>query len=61
MKNMLSSAAESDTGALFENFQEAEQIRVSLEEMGHPKEATPVDTENMCAVGIANGTVNQQR
>jgi hypothetical protein len=29
--------------------------------MGHPQPATPIQTDNTCAAGIANGTINQRR
>jgi len=29
--------------------------------MGHPQPATPIQSDNACAVGIANDTVKQKR
>ena len=61
IKSVTASAAESETAALFINGQEACPIRVCLEEMGWPQGATPITTDNSCAVGIANDTVKQRR
>jgi len=35
--------------------------RTTLEDMGHPQPATPIQADNACAVGLANGTVKQKR
>jgi hypothetical protein len=58
---VLSSAAEAEMGALFYNAKEAAWLRTTLEDMGHPQPATPIQTDNACAAGIANGTVKQRR
>jgi hypothetical protein len=59
MKSVLSSATEAETGALFENGKDAPPLRIALQEMGHPQTATPIQTDNACASGIANDTVKQ--
>ena len=61
MKNVVSSAAEAELGALFHNAQTACPLRVALEEMGHPQPATPIQTDNSTASGIINDTVKQKR
>jgi hypothetical protein len=61
LKMVTASAAETETGACFVNAQEACPIRVALEEMGWPQPATPLTTDNSCAVGIINDTVKQKR
>ena len=61
LKNIMSSAAESETGGLFKNGQSACPIRVALEEMGHPQQPTRIETDNTTADGIANGTVKAKR
>jgi hypothetical protein len=61
LKAVMSSAAEVETGALFYNCKEATVLRTTLEDMGHPQPATPVQTDNSCAAGIANDTVKQRR
>ena len=36
-------------------------LRTTLAEMGHPQPATPIQTDNSNATGIANGTVKQRK
>jgi hypothetical protein len=61
MREVLSSAAEAELGALFHNGKEACPLRIALIEMGHPQPATPMATDNSTATGIANETVKQKR
>jgi hypothetical protein len=61
MKNVLASAAEAELGALFHNGKDGALLRTTLEDMGHPQTATPIQTDNACASGIANNTVKQRR
>jgi hypothetical protein len=61
MNNVMSSAAEAELGALFHNAKDGENLRNTLQAMGHPQPATPMQTDNLCAVGIANNTVRQRR
>jgi hypothetical protein len=61
MKVVVSSAAEAELGALFHNGKEAAWLRTTLIDMGHPQPATPIQTDNLCAAGIANDTVKQRR
>lgn len=61
MREVVSSAAEAELGALFYNGKEACPIRTALEELGHPQPATPIITDNSTATGIANETVKQKR
>jgi len=58
---VLSSAAEAEPGALFYNAKDGCMLRNTLEDMGHPQPATPIQADNACAVGLANGTVKQKR
>jgi hypothetical protein len=60
MKIVLSLAAKAEMGTLFYT-KEAAWLQTTLENMGHPQPATPIQTDNACAVGIANGNVKQQR
>jgi hypothetical protein len=57
----LSSAAEAEYGSAFINCQAAEPLRRTLHDMGYPQPATPVQSDNECAVGLANNTVKQKR
>jgi hypothetical protein len=61
MKPVLSSASEAEIGALFKNCKRAEILRTTLEEMGWPQQATPVQTDNSTARGITNDNIKQQR
>ena len=56
-----SSAAEAELRALFYNAKDGCMLRNTLEDMGHPQPATPIQADNACAVGLANGTVKQKR
>lgn len=61
LKAVMSSATEAETGGLFYNCKEATVLRQTLIDMGHPQPATPIQTDNACAAGIANDTVKQRR
>jgi hypothetical protein len=60
LRNVMSSAAEAELGALFLNAKEATIQRTTLTEMGHEQPVTPLKTDNSTANGIINGTVRQQ-
>jgi hypothetical protein len=61
IKNVMSSAAEAETGALFMNAQEAIPIRRCLQELGHEQPATRIRTDNSTACGFANETIKQKK
>lgn len=61
LKVVVSSAAEAEVAGLFVNGKEGTVIRTTLAEMGHQQEATPIQTDNSTASGIANETIKQQR
>ena len=61
IKNIMSSAAESEVGDLYMNAREDVPIRTTLIEMGHPQPAAPLTTDNNTAKGILNGTLKQKR
>jgi hypothetical protein len=61
MKEVLSSAAESELGALFYNGKDGCPIRVCLEELGHPQPPTILVTDNSTAIGIAKDACKQKR
>ena len=54
MKNVMTSAAEAEIGALFLNSRQAIPARRLLEEMGHKQPPTPIQTDNTTAVGFVN-------
>ena len=60
MRKVLSSAAETELGALFYNCKEACPIHTTLEELGHPQPPMPIQTDNSTAAGIANNTIKQK-
>ena len=57
IKAVMSSAAESELGALFINAKHAVPIRTVLEEMGHPQPPTPMQTDNSTAFGVVNNKI----
>jgi hypothetical protein len=61
MRNVMSSAAEAECGALFNNTKEAVPLRTSLTEMGYPQPPTPVDVDNSTTVGFANKNMKQKK
>ena len=58
---VVSSAAEAEYAGLFLVGTTAEGLRSTLEDLGHPQGATPIISDNSCAVGIANRSVKQRR
>ena len=60
MKHVLSSATEAEIGAIFLNCQQAEILRTTLEELGHPQITTPIITDNATANNIINGNAKQR-
>ena len=61
LKNVMSSAAESELGAIFHNAKEGVAERITLEEMGHPQGKTTIVSDNATAIGITNRTVKHKR
>jgi hypothetical protein len=60
IKNVVSSAAESEVGACFHNAQTGAPPRVTLTELGHTQPPTPLQTDNSTAFGILNETIKQK-
>eukprot|EP00957_Ditylum_brightwellii_P096530 7351305-Ditylum_brightwellii.AAC.1 len=54
-------AAEAEVGTLYTNALKGEELRTSLEEMGHPQPPTPIMADNTTANGVVNNTVKQRR
>ena len=61
LKNVMASAAEAELGGLLVNAKDGEVIRNTLEEMGHPQQPKPMQTDNSTTSGIINETVKQRR
>ena len=57
---LISSASEADLGALFHNSKAWEPIRVTLEEMFHPQQATPMQTDNSTMEGTTNDNIHKK-
>jgi hypothetical protein len=60
LKNVMSSATESEFAGLFHNAKDAEMIRIILSEMGYPQPPTPIQTDISCTTGITNSTIRQR-
>ena len=61
IKEVMSSAAEAELGALFINCKEATPSCESLEEMGHTQPLTPMQTENTTAHGLVTNNIASKR
>jgi hypothetical protein len=61
LKNVMSSAAEAEIGAVFINAKEGAVLRTTLEELGHKQPPTPMATDNTTATGYSNGKIKQKR
>ena len=57
IKAVISSAAESELGALYINSREAVPQRILLQEMGHPQPKTPMQTDNTTALGVVHNNI----
>ena len=61
IRNVMASATEAETGALFYNGQESLPLIRALNEMGHPQPPTPFQTDNYTAYGIVNSSIRQRK
>jgi hypothetical protein len=61
LKHVMSSAAETEIGAVFINAKEGAVLRTTLEELGHKQPPTPMETDNDTATGYSNGIIKQKR
>ena len=61
LRNIVSSAAEAELGAIFTNTTRACGLRTALEEMGYPQPATPVITDNTTANDLIADKIKQKR
>jgi hypothetical protein len=58
---IVTSAAEAELGAAFQNAQKGAQFRNTLVELGYPQEATTLLVDNTVAEGLASDTINAKR
>ena len=61
LKNVVASAAEAETGGIFNNCQTGVHIKRLLEVLGHKQEQIPVKTDNTTACAFANDTFKQKK
>jgi hypothetical protein len=61
IRNVMSSAAEAETGGVFGNAQEAIACRISLLALGHSQPATPLKTDNSTANSFVHANIRQRR
>jgi hypothetical protein len=61
IKNVMSSAAEAEIGALYLNAREAVYLRQILTKMGHPQLPTPIQTDNTTAEGLVNHKIQPKQ
>jgi hypothetical protein len=57
IRNVMSSAAEAEIGAMYINARETVPMRRTLEEMGHPQPRTPLQTDNIAAHSVVTDNV----
>ena len=55
---MVTSAAEAELGAAFQNAQKGAQFRNTLIELGYPQQPTTIFVDNTVAEGLATNTIN---
>jgi hypothetical protein len=58
---VVTSAAETELGAAFQNAQKGAQFRNTLIELGYPQQPTPILVDNTVAEGLATDTINAKR
>ena len=61
LRNVATSAAEAELGALFHNAKEGKVLRLILTELEHPQPPTPIHIDNTTVVGIVNNTIKRQK
>ena len=61
IKNVMSSAAEAELGALYIIAREAAYIRIILSEMQHKQPKTHIQTDNSTAEGVINSKIQPKR
>jgi hypothetical protein len=61
IKNVMSSAAEAEIGALYLNAKEAIYLRQILFEMGQPQPPTSIQTDNTTTEGVINNKIQPKQ
>ena len=61
MRNVMLSATKAEAGGLFQNAKDDVMLRNTLAEMVHPQSATPIQTDNSNATGLAHENSKQRK
>jgi hypothetical protein len=61
IKEVMSSVAEVELGALYLNAKKANYLHQILQEMGHPHPRTPIQIDNMTAEGVIKNKIQPKR
>ena len=61
LKCVAAPSAEVKLSTLFLNAIEVKNIRIALEELGHPQPPIPIHCNNTTSVGIVNSLIKRQR
>ena len=61
LRNIMSSAAEAEIAATFDNAKEAIPLRHTLKFLGHDQPPTPIQVDNTTAVNFSHRTLKQKR
>ena len=61
VKEVMSSAAEAELGEIFINCKESIPARQALDEMGHTKTLTPMQTDNTTAHVVVTNNINRKQ
>ena len=61
ISTVVDSATSAEYAAAFIAAQAATSLRLTLQDLGYPQDATPIICDNACAVGIANNSFQQKR
>ena len=61
IRNVVASAAETETGGVYNNAQDAVIIRIALQEIGHPQPPTPIKTDNTTAHSFVHDNIKQRK
>ena len=61
IKHVMTSATEAELAALYITAREAVYLRIILEEMGHKKPPTLLQTDNVMAEAVSNGKIQPKR
>ena len=61
LKCVVASTAKAELGTIFLDLKEARDIRLILEELGHPKPSTRINIDDTVVVRMVNSTTKKQR